>query len=444
MKRIAAVILTILLITSSGAQAFASEVDWVSGGYTAVDGAIHDTARYLLENVPEPEIGSIGGEWSIIGLSASGYPVPKEYVEAYYKRVEATLKETQGILTTNKYTEYSRLIIALTAIGRDVTNVAGYNLLEKLADFDSIIKQGINGPVYGLIALDSHDYKIPEMAGVKTQTTRQMLVDYILAREITDAAGVKGGFSLADGGVPDADITGMVLQALANYQDQPAVKAATVRSLQVLKALEKADGSFSSWGTETSETLVQVIVAKTELGMDSSRNVAALLKYYKPGNGFEHILGAGENLLATEQGLYALAAYKDRIVENRGLYDLNQVIIRSDQIRVVLDGKLLAFDQPPVITGGRTLVPMRGLFEELGAIVSWNEAQREVTGNLNGKMIQLKIGSTAATVNGVATKLDVPAQIVNGRTLVPIRFVAESLGITVTWREADRTVIIER
>lgn len=444
MKRVIAVTVAVIMIIGSASLAFASTEDWNSANYTSADTAINDTAKYILEHVPNPEIGSVGGEWSIVGLTASGYAVPKEYYEAYYKRVESKLKENQGVLTSNKYTEYSRLIIALTAIGKDVTNVAGYNLLEKLSDFENIKKQGINGPAYALIALDCHDYQIPKVAGVATETTRQLLVDYILAQEITDGRGVKGGFSLAGGTVPDADITGMALQALSNYQNQPKVKLAIDRSIQVLKTLEKTDGTYTSWGTETCETVVQVIVAKTALDVDAGRNVAGLLKYYKTGNGFEHVLGDGQNLLATEQSLYALASYKLKIAENRGLYDLNPVTITGNQIKVVLDGKLLEFEQPPVIIGGRTLVPMRGIFEELGASISWNEALKEVTGDLNGKVIKLKIGSKTAYINGVAMALDVPAQIINSRTVVPIRFVAESLGIRVMWDDGKRTVSIER
>lgn len=444
MKRAMAIILIIGLIAGSASLSFASTADWSTGEHAAVESAIEDTAKYLLEHVPNPEIGSIGGEWSILGLAASGYEVPKEYYDGYYRRVEAALKENQGVLTRNKYTEYSRLIIALTAIGKDVSNVAGYNLLEKLADFENIKKQGINGPTYALIALDCHNYQIPKVAGVSTETTRQMLVDYILDQEITNAAGAKGGFSLAGGTVPDADITGMALQALSTYENQPKVKLAVERSIQVLNALEKTDGTYTSWGTETSETVVQVIVAKTALGVDATRNVDGLLRYYKTGNGFEHVLGDGQNLLATEQSLYAMASYKLRIAENRGLYDFNSTPIAGNQIQVLLDGQPLKFEQPPVIIEGRTLVPMRGIFEELGASVFWDETSREVTGALNGKIIKLKIGSKTGYVNGVAVTLDVPAQIVNSRTLVPIRFVSESLGIGVSWSDANRTVTIER
>lgn len=452
MKRVTAVLLALIMILSSAGMVSAEMVAWNTREYNRVEAAMHDTAKYIVENVTAPAIGSIGGEWSIIGLSASGYPVPKAYYDGYYKRVEASLKENQGILTKNKYTEYSRLIIALTAIGKDVKNVAGYNLLEKLADFDSIQKQGINGPVYALIALDCHDYEIPKVAGIANVTTRQGLIDYIIAQEITNVNGVKGGFDLGGGTVPDADITGMALQALSNYQDNPAVMAVINRGIKALTTLENVDGTYSSWGVETSESIVQVIVAKAALGIDASENIEGLLKYYRLGNGFEHVFEQGQNMLATEQSLYAMAAYKLGVTENRSLYNLNHIRINStntnnydaNQIHIVLNGMQLEFDQAPIIVAGRTLVPMRAVFEALGAKVTWNDTLKEATGTLGEKTVLLRIGSKTAYVNGVAMGLDVPAQIVSSRTLMPIRFVAESLDAVVDWDPITRTVYIEK
>jgi len=447
MRKIRAALLAGLMILTSASLSFGAAGDWSSLENRKVETTLQETAAFLLEKNPNPVIGSVGGEWLIIGLATSGASVPSGYFDAYYKRVENQLKESQGILTKNKYTEYSRLILALTALGRDVTRVGGYNLLEKLADFNNVIKQGINGPVYALIALDSHDYEIPKMPAAALQSTRQLFVDYILAQEITDGAGVQGGFSLAEGGAPDPDVTGMALQALSNYRDQPRVRQAIDRSLQVLKTLEREDGTYVSWGTETSESIVQVIVAKSALGLDSSKNVAGLLQYAASGGGFQHTLGEGVNLLATEQCLYALSAYKGRITEERGLFDMKYIPISGSQpaqIQVLLSGEALVFDQPPVIVSGRVLVPMRGVFEALGASVIWNEQAKEVTGTLGDRVVKLTIGSKQATLNGETETLDVPAQIVNGRTLVPVRFISQSLGIGVEWDGATKTVLLSR
>ena len=88
--------------------------------------------------------------------------VPANYYDDYYARVEKYVKNCAGVLHERKYTEYSRVILALTAIGRDPSNVAGYNLLTPLGDFEKTIWQGLNGPIWALIALDSGSYDIPE------------------------------------------------------------------------------------------------------------------------------------------------------------------------------------------------------------------------------------------------------------------------------------------
>ncbi len=110
--------------------------------------------------------------------------------------------------------------------------------------------------------------------------------------------------------------------------------------------------------------------------------------------------------------------------------------------RVVVDGQMMGFDQPPVVAGGRVLVPLRGVFEHLGATVLWNPATNVVTAQRGDTQVQLVIGGRQATVNGRVVLLDVPATIVGGRTLVPLRFVSEAMGAQVDWDNATRVVTI--
>jgi hypothetical protein len=114
----------------------------------------------------------------------------------------------------------------------------------------------------------------------------------------------------------------------------------------------------------------------------------------------------------------------------------------STPIDVYIEGYQLQFDQPPIIKSGRTLVPFRVIFEELGADVTWDNATRTVTATRNDKVIKLKIGSLYPTINGQVNKIDVPSQILNSRTLVPLRFVSESLGADVEWVERERDIYI--
>lgn len=109
---------------------------------------------------------------------------------------------------------------------------------------------------------------------------------------------------------------------------------------------------------------------------------------------------------------------------------------------LVVDGTNVQTDVPPVIVDGRTLVPVRALFESLGATVGWEESTQTATATKGSTVISMQIGNTTAYVNDVAKTLDVPAQTIEGRTMAPARFVAESLNATVNWDSASDTVKI--
>jgi|GEM_PF-3539694 len=117
-------------------------------------------------------------------------------------------------------------------------------------------------------------------------------------------------------------------------------------------------------------------------------------------------------------------------------------IIPTIPIEVRLDGTAIEFDVFPQVTDGRTLVPLRAIFEALGAEVSWNAETQTVTGTKGNTTVVLPIGSTSPTVNGQVVNIDVPGTVVNGRTLVPLRFVAESFGVHVNWDAEARQVTI--
>ncbi len=114
----------------------------------------------------------------------------------------------------------------------------------------------------------------------------------------------------------------------------------------------------------------------------------------------------------------------------------------QDDIRVFLNGQLMSFDQPPVIIGGSTMVPMRAIFEALGASISWDASTQMVTATRGDITIKLIIGMQTCQVNGHETALSQPAQIFGGRTMVPLRFVAEALQAEVEWDGSTRTITI--
>ena len=100
----------------------------------------------------------------------------------------------------------------------------------------------------------------------------------------------------------------------------------------------------------------------------------------------------------------------------------------AGEIKVLVNGKAVVFDQPPIIDGGRTLVPLRAIFDALGAKTDWNAATQTVTATRGSITIKLTIGEKILDRDGVKVTLDVPAKIIGGRTLVPVRAIGESFG----------------
>ena len=115
---------------------------------------------------------------------------------------------------------------------------------------------------------------------------------------------------------------------------------------------------------------------------------------------------------------------------------------QSRPINVTLDGQPVTFDVAPIIESGRTLVPVRAILEALGAQLTWDANSQQVTAQKEDTTISLTIGETTAYVNGEAYQLDVPAQIRDGRTLVPVRFLSENFHLTVNWDASTNTVEI--
>ncbi len=309
---------------------------------TTLDEVVADTASYIHKTVEKPQVGSIGGEWAVLGLARSRFNVPEKYYQDYYNTVEAYVKACNGVLHNKKYTEYSRLIVALTAIDSDPRDVAGYNLLTALGDYEKTIWQGQNGPIWALIALDSGNYPMPQNPAAAVQATREMYVDRILQCQLPD-----GGFSLFGGTAAasskdsssDPDITGMALQALSRYQEREDVRRAIEKALICLSKIQNDDGGFASWGTANSESVVQVIVALTELGipLDDPRFIKNgntlldnLMTFYIPGKGFLHTAnGNGSNLMATEQALYSLVAVQRARDEKSSLYRMDDALVKT-------------------------------------------------------------------------------------------------------------------
>ena len=311
----------------------------------SVDTVLANVRSYMLGVDTDPDYNSI---WNVIGMTRSGLGVPSSYTETFYKNVYAYLEEKNWVLTKTKYTDYSKLILALTAIGKDVQNIGGHNLLAYLSDFENITIQGFNGPIWALIALNSHpSYSMPTDPNAKTQTTEEVLVTYLLQGETS-----KGGWTLT-GNEPDVDITGMTIQALAPYYEKRAdVTGAIDRAVEWLASVQLTSGGYATMGTETSESTAQVITALSAIGIDPATDdrfinengkwpLTGLFQYYLPEGGFMHVAagagnnGGGEggtlNGMATEQGMYATVAYKRMLQGKTALYDMRDVTLTAGE-----------------------------------------------------------------------------------------------------------------
>jgi hypothetical protein len=366
MKLLISILLAIALTIPIFSTALASDKQ-------TVDKAVSNAVEYMQNTVRTPQVGIIGGEWAVIGLARSGSNVPNVYFENYYRAVEAYVKERNGVLHENRYTEYSRLILAVTAIGYDPRDVAGYDLTLPLGDFERTLRQGINGPIWALIALDSLDYPLQINQSATIQATRDMYIEEILRRQTLDGgwnltAGING--AVGENEMADPDITGMALQALAKYQDRQAVKTAIDKAVKVLSDMQGNDGGFSSWGDPNSESAVQVLVALCELGIsfNDSRFVKNgntildnILSFQNANGGFNHTTGIGGNSqMASEQALYGLVAVQRAMDGKNSLYRMSDVVRRNpnalpqSETVAFLPGKHSDVSKTEVLHSGRT------------------------------------------------------------------------------------------
>ena len=115
----------------------------------------------------------------------------------------------------------------------------------------------------------------------------------------------------------------------------------------------------------------------------------------------------------------------------------------SDTPYIEFNGNILGFDVPPIIEDGSTLVPMRFLFEQMGADVEWDSETQTATATLDNKAVTFSIDNVNARINNKSAKMDVPARLVNGKTMVPLRFLSENMGYDVDWDADSRTAIIK-
>ena len=311
MKRVLSLVLVLLIILALPISAMAAED-------TAIREAFDNTGDYMAA-LGDPTAGSTGGEWMALGFARSGREVPDSYYDSVVAYVDEKIDDN-GRLHATKATLNCRFIVALTAIGKDPTDVGGHNLLAGLNDMGYIRKVGVSGVIWTLIAFDCGRYDMPK--GIDRET----LVDTILDFQ------VPGGGWATSGNIADPDVTSMAIQALAPYQEDPEVRSALDTAVTVLAGMLDETGNFPSQYGASSESISQVIVALCTLGIDPNTDARfvkngmsaldGLLGYYVEGGGFKHIHSGKIDGIATEQGYYALTAYFRMLEGKTPLYDM--------------------------------------------------------------------------------------------------------------------------
>lgn len=271
-----------------------------------------------------------GNEWAVMTVARAGM-LTGEQETAYYKSLEAAVEELgSGTLDTLYPTTNAKVVLALSAMGKNPSDVAGYNLLEPLADKNYIAEQGVNAAIYALLAFDANQYEIPTAPAGAEQVTREDLVQMILEAECSE-----GGWAWSDEQA-DPDLSSNALQALAPYyQTDGAVKEAVDRGLTVLSNMQNPDGSVSSWGTENACSTAQVLTALTCLGIDPVTDTRfikngysimdALGSFYLTGSGFRFDFSTTDVDLpfSTVQASYALVSYERFRRGQNSLYNMS-------------------------------------------------------------------------------------------------------------------------
>lgn len=285
--------------------------------------ALKLTLNNILDTVTNPASNSTEGEWAVLALARGGVENDAWYGK-YMDSVIAKVIECNGVLSSKQYTEYSRVIIGLSAIRQDAsalnTGSKVYDLVSPLMNKQDNGEywaswQGNNGTIFAIIALDTQNY-LNNNAG---NTTRKGLLDTLLTAQLSS-----GAWEISKGSGADIDTTAMALQALAPYylsqSKYTALGAAhTYAQLQssVTNALNylntRKNGDYGSV-----EAAAQVVVALAALNRDAASDallgdaLGSVLSYYNGSGGFvhDHNGSSANQQMSTEQGAYALVAYE--------------------------------------------------------------------------------------------------------------------------------------
>jgi len=313
LKRLLVIIIVFSMTFGSICPALADDVKKVTFA------ELEESIQMTLDYYKKIEIISGNfGDWESFAINSVGddvqtYGRGKTYLELLEERIRE-----DGV--GGQMTDYERITLGILSAGGDPTDFAGVDLIDGIVNWPDL-SQGINAAIWGLIALDAANAVVPEGAN----HTRDSLIEHILANMSGD------GWNYSQGSVPDVDMTGMGLYALAPYRDRPKVNQAGKRAIRWLSDNQLKNGGYHSWGTINSESCSQVICALTSWGVDpqgpdftkeEGNVVTALLDFQVTEGidkgGFKHMHEYGvDHGFGTHQALYALGALKDYFENGR-------------------------------------------------------------------------------------------------------------------------------
>ncbi|EEM28108.1 LPXTG-motif cell wall anchor domain protein [Bacillus thuringiensis Bt407] len=272
--------------------------------------AISKTSDKMLQD-------GIESDWVAVALSRSGKNVP---IEAKLNYVKSVTEKVEKRINRFSATDLARTIIMMNAMNADPKNVGGHNLVQKLYESDKV--NSVTGYAFALLAFDTKKYEIP----VESKWNRVALVEALLNNQHTD-----GGWTYNSSGSKDSassvDVTGMVLSALAPYQERSDVKPAIQKAVAYLYNEQLQNGGFSADGQENSNSTAQAIIGLSlvkDVDQDRLHKAMQNLLSYQLSNGEFKWLPSDQNGngMATEQALLALLQFKEM---GKSIYDWSNV-----------------------------------------------------------------------------------------------------------------------
>ena len=302
------------------------------------------------------------GKYCYMTDDGTGYD---DYLAALKGYIEKTYSKNNGVLHRVKSTEWHRAVVAAAALGGNPESFGTYNgnNIDLIADgsYNNVTKngpggQGLNGWIWGLIAMDTGSYTVPANA----KYSRETFITEILKTQLADGVGgnTYGGWVLGGyGSTSDIDMTAMAVQALAPYynsdkeytytngntgkEETRTVHECVDDAIERLGNLQNINGGYNSWETENVESAAQVLTALCSVGIDPATDkrfitssgktlLDGILRFRLADGGFCHVLNGGFNSMANDQAAYSLVSYWRYENGMRALYDMRGDFSESD------------------------------------------------------------------------------------------------------------------